>query len=76
MTVAELIAQTGLPADADIKATLPGLTWHVTTPLEKAGITTMGGLRVRSDAELLGIPQFGERRLDMLKAALQQWEAR
>ncbi|MEV3986590.1 DNA-directed RNA polymerase subunit alpha C-terminal domain-containing protein [Nonomuraea sp. NPDC049758] len=75
MTIADLIAQAGLPNDADIKPTLPELTWHVTTPLKRAGITTIGELRARSDAELLDIPQFGERRLDMLKAVLQQREA-
>ncbi|MFI6179745.1 DNA-directed RNA polymerase subunit alpha C-terminal domain-containing protein [Nonomuraea sp. NPDC051191] len=76
MTIADLIAQTGLPADADITATLPGLTWHVTTPLKRAGITTIGELRARSEAELLEIPQFGQRRLDMLKAALHRGEER
>ncbi|MEU4511697.1 DNA-directed RNA polymerase subunit alpha C-terminal domain-containing protein [Nonomuraea wenchangensis] len=69
-TVAELIARAGLPADADIKTALPGLTFHVTTPLKRGRITTIGDLAPRSDADLLEISQFGQRRLDMLKAAL------
>jgi hypothetical protein len=69
-TVAELIARAGLPDEADLKSTLPSLTWHVTTPLKKDGIETIGGLRARTEAQLLKVPQFGQRRLDMLKAVL------
>ncbi|WP_433444633.1 hypothetical protein [Nonomuraea sp. CA-141351] len=69
-TVAELIARAGLPDDADLKTTLRTLTWHVTTPLKNVGIDTIGALAARAEAELLQVPQFGLRRLDMLKAAL------
>ncbi|MFG2076906.1 DNA-directed RNA polymerase subunit alpha C-terminal domain-containing protein [Nonomuraea maritima] len=69
-TVAELIAQAGLPADADITKVLPSLTFHVTHPLKRDRISTIGDLAARTDDDLLEIWQFGQRRLDMLKAAL------
>jgi DNA-directed RNA polymerase alpha subunit len=68
-TVAELVAASGLAADAGM-VTLPGLTWHVTRPLKQAGIATVGELASRTDEQLLDVPSFGERRLAALKAAL------
>ncbi|MBG0818939.1 DNA-directed RNA polymerase subunit alpha C-terminal domain-containing protein [Planomonospora sp. ID82291] len=68
-SMAELVAKSGLPDDHPIKA-LPGLTWHVTKPLEKASIVMVGDLAARTDAELLGVPKFGGRRLEAVKAAL------
>ncbi|GAT68934.1 hypothetical protein PS9374_04599 [Planomonospora sphaerica] len=70
-SAAVLVAQSGLPDDHPIKA-LPGLTWHATKPLEKANppIIMVEDLAARTDDELLQIPQFGQRRLDMVKSAL------
>lgn len=69
-SVAELIAAAGLTADATVKESVPGVTWHVTKPLAQDGIETIGQLAARSDADLLEVPGFGERRLTALKAAL------
>ncbi|WP_431911702.1 DNA-directed RNA polymerase subunit alpha C-terminal domain-containing protein [Nonomuraea jabiensis] len=69
--IADLVTKSGLPDNHPIKA-LPGLTFHVTNPLRDAepSITTVGDLTAYTDADLVGIPQFGERRLDKVKAAL------
>lgn len=68
-SVAALIAGAGLPEDADV-ATLPGLTWHVSRPLKQAGIATVGDLATRTDEQLQAVPNFGGRRLQLLKAAI------
>ncbi|MEV0616118.1 DNA-directed RNA polymerase subunit alpha C-terminal domain-containing protein [Nonomuraea sp. NPDC050404] len=70
-SVAALIARAGLPGDDAISA-LPGLTWHVTQPLNQEGIATIGDLVDQTDAQLLDVPNFGERRLEALKAALRE----
>ncbi|MEU4231049.1 hypothetical protein AB0F17_42730 [Nonomuraea sp. NPDC026600] len=71
LTIADLIAESGFPATTPVKS-LPGLTWHVTRPLEQAkpSITTIGDLTTYTDAELLAIPLFGAERLKKLRAAL------
>ncbi|MEU6712907.1 DNA-directed RNA polymerase subunit alpha C-terminal domain-containing protein [Nonomuraea sp. NPDC046802] len=69
LSIADLIAKSGLPAVAPVKA-LPGLTWHVTRPLEQAGIATLADLAAQSEDDLLAVPQFGATRLDKLRAAL------
>ncbi|MGA4995845.1 DNA-directed RNA polymerase subunit alpha C-terminal domain-containing protein [Nonomuraea bangladeshensis] len=69
LTIADLIAESGLPATTPVKS-LKGLTWHVTHPLEQAGITTLADLAAKPEDELLDLPGFGPGRRDKLRAAL------
>ncbi|MFI6909736.1 DNA-directed RNA polymerase subunit alpha C-terminal domain-containing protein [Nonomuraea sp. NPDC050394] len=70
MTLADLIAKTGLDHSAPIKEALPTLTWHVTKPLKAEGVKTIGDLAARTYDQLLDIPQFGAGRLATLVEAL------
>ncbi|MGW2220979.1 hypothetical protein ACWCSD_38845 [Nonomuraea sp. NPDC001684] len=69
--IADAALASGLPEDYPIKD-LPGLTFHVWKPLEKADppITTIGDLKGWAEPALTQIAQFGPTRLDKLKTAL------
>lgn len=70
MTLADLIARAGLPADT-LVTSLPGLTWHTTKPLTSQGVATVGELAKYSDGDLLTFPGMGPRRLAALKTAIE-----
>lgn len=78
MTTQEIIAllmeRAGLADSAELIPQLKaaGCTWHVTKPLENADIKTFGALKEYSDDELRKVPQFGERRLGTVQAALRR----
>ncbi|MGP4092997.1 hypothetical protein [Nonomuraea sp. KM90] len=68
-SVAALIARAGLPGDAAISS-VPGATWHLTKPLERAGLRTIAAVASFTDEQLLALQGFGERRMAALKTAL------
>jgi hypothetical protein len=69
-SIRDLTTATGLPEDTPLK-NLPGITWHVTNPLARHWITTLGQLAEHTDDDLLAVRGFGQRRLDALRTALQ-----
>ncbi|MGV9779792.1 hypothetical protein [Streptosporangium sp. NPDC003464] len=71
-SIRDLVTQTGLSHDALIRDALPGLSRHVRAPLVTAGIATVRHLARRTDDDLLAVPQFGQRRLEALRAELER----
>lgn len=71
-SVAALIARAGLAGDADLRVALPKLSRFVIHPLMRSGITMVSALAALSDEELLGVRNFGQRRLTALKTALRE----
>lgn len=67
--LADLIRASGLPENASV-ADVPGLTWHVTTPLKRQRIATLGQLAKLTDQEVLDLPGIGDSHLAKLRAAL------